>query len=141
MPSDTFWTVSKANQQLQPYYYLSQYSSNSPSFGSAMSTTSTTSYKSSVGWRLVTSKSGDKDLIICIGTYVKSSGDNSTTSVSFPITYSKPPLVFLQMGTGNGASWGQYRDGELVNNITTTGFTTTSGCGEQSRMCYFAIGW
>lgn len=141
MPSDSFWTASWATEQLAPYYYLKQYTSSSPAFGSAMSTTSTTSYKSSVGWKLVTTRSGDKDLIICIGTYVKSSGDNSTTSVSFPMTYSRPPLVFLQMGRGNGASWGQYRDGELVNNITTTGFTTYSGCGEQSRMCYIAIGW
>lgn len=141
MPSDTFWTVNKANEQLQPYYYLSQYTSSSPAFGSAMSTTSTTSKIAGVGWRLVTSKSGDKDLIICIGTYVKSSGDNSNTSVSFPLTYSKVPLVFLQMGTGNGASWGQYRDGECVGTITTSGFSTTSGCGEQSRMCYIAVGW
>ena len=141
MPSDTFWTVSRANEQLEVYYYLSQYTSSSPSFGSAMSTTSTTSNIAGVGWRLVTSKSGDKDLIICIGTYVKSSGDNSTTSVSFPLTFSKVPLVFIQMGTGNGAPWGQYRDGDLVGTITTSGFSTTSGNGEQSRMCYFAIGW
>ena len=141
MPSDTFWTVSKANQQLQSYYYLSQYTSSSPSFGSAMSTTSTTSNITGVGWKLVTSKSGDKDLIICIGTYVKSSGDNSNTSVSFPLIFSRPPLVFLQMGTGNGASWGQYRDGELVATISSSGFNAYSGCGEQSRMCYIAVGW
>ena len=141
MPSDTFWTASQAQKALQPYYFLSKYTSSSPSFASAMSTTNTTSNKAGVGWRLVARKSGKKDLIICIGTYVKPGGDNATATVSFPLTFSRPPLVFIQMGTGNGASWGQYRDGDLVGSLTVSGFTTASGCGEQSRMCFFAIGW
>lgn len=44
------------------------------------------------------------------------------------------------MGTGNAPGNLQYRDGEMVGNITTTGFTHCSGCSEQSRMAYVAIG-
>ena len=51
-----------------------------------------------------------------------------------------PPLVLLQMGTGNAPGDIKYRDGELVGQITTTGFTHKSGCTEQSRMSYIAIG-
>ena len=44
------------------------------------------------------------------------------------------------MGTGNAPGNIQYRDGEMVGSITTTGFTHYSGCTEQARMCYIAIG-
>lgn len=82
-----------------------------------------------------------KDLKIAIGTYVKAAGDNATHTVSFAITFTSPPLVLLQMGTGNAPGNIQYRDGEMVGKITTTGFVHCSGCTELSHMCYIAIGW
>ena len=44
------------------------------------------------------------------------------------------------MGTGNAPVALDYRDGDIVGNITTTGFTHVNGSTEQSRMAYIAIG-
>lgn len=118
--------------------YLQTLPSNG--FGAAMNNTSLSSYIYSGCWGLDT-VGGKKDLKIAIGTYVKPAGDNATYTVSFAIRFTSPPLVLLQMGTGNAPGNIQYRDGEMVDNITTTGFTHYSGCTERSRMAYIAIGW
>ena len=109
-------------------------------FGGIMNSTSTTSYIYSGCWGLDPVGSG-KDLKIAIGTYVKPIGDNTTSTVSFAIRFTNPPLVILQMGYGNSPRPMEYRDGEMVSNITTTGFTHYNGCTEQARMAYIAIGW
>ena len=109
-------------------------------FGGIMNSSSTTSYIYSGCWGLDPVGSG-KDLKIAIGTYVKPIGDNTTSTVSFAIRFTSPPLVILQMGYGNSPRPMEYRDGEMVSNITTTGFTHYNGCTEQARMAYLAIGW
>ena len=113
------------------------YSSNANS----MVTTNTSAYIGNSYWSYDCSHFGTyQTLKICTGTFVKAGGDNARKTVSFPITYTNAPLVILQMGGGNAPGNIQYRNGELIAEITTSGFTTASSCSEQVRMCYFAIG-
>lgn len=112
------------------------------SYASSMVTTNTTLYIGNSYWNYKHTLLGSyQDLKICTGTFVKAGGDNARKTISFPISFTNAPLVFLQMGGGNSPGSVQYRNGELIVEITTSGFTTASSCSEQSRMCYFAIGW
>ena len=107
-----------------------------------MVTTNTTLYVGNSYWNYDCTHLGTyQNLKICTGTFVKAGGDNARKTISFPISFTNAPLVFLQMGGGNSPGNIQYRNGELVAEITTSGFTTASSCSEQARMCYIAIGW
>ena len=112
------------------------------SYASSMVTTNTSLYIGNSYWNYKHTLLGSyQDLKICTGTFVKAGGDNARKTISFPISFTNAPLVFLQMGGGNSPGNIQYRNGELIAEITTSGFTTASSCSEQARMCYVAIGW
>lgn len=112
------------------------------SYASSMVVNNTTSYIGNSYWNYGYSPIGTYQVLkICMGTFVKAGGDNARKTVSFPINFASAPLVILQMGGGNSPGNIQYRNGELVAEITQSGFTTASSCSEQARMCYIAIGW
>ena len=111
------------------------------SYASSMVINNTTSYIGNSYWSYDCTHYGTyQTLKICTGTFVKAGGDNARKTVSFPVSFASAPLVILQMGGGNAPGNIPYRNGELVAEITTTGFTTASSCSEQARMCYIAIG-
>ena len=136
------WDCSINGNGMLCYMGSSAYSS----YGDAMSTTDTTHYIEGCYYRLdatdATNNRGYSQLTIKYGTFVKSSGDNTGKTITFSgSAFVYPPIVIMQAGSGNAPQLTQYRNTNTVGQITTTGFLCSSGCSEETRMCYIAIGF